>query len=615
VHGTVFSLLAMATFAPQIQDVLVRTIDAAPLDPKLSGEQTEEMLSILADPADVERDQAVGPLSTTMMPSNASGGGGLTGTGAPTATPTLATRGRGSAGGIADGSLPNVKVVSQLSPVAALLPRMPARDLSGGGMIAGNVTHETSSIGEALDQLAREILRHLEQHKLTVVWLFDESGSMRDDQQAIKEKFDRVASELKINLDADRKSAGALNHLIVGFGVSLHYELPKPTTDIDTIGRAIDRLPVDETGIENTMGALQQVISDCSKFITRDRRVLIVLVTDESGDDGGEVEEARQLAVSKHVPVYVIGRQSLFGYDQAHLLYIDPVTKDHYWPAIRRGPETALPETLQWDGLHDRTDEQPSGFAPYELARIVKDSGGIYFLLPSEEGMRVRQREQAYSMKTLKEYVPDYRSRAEYAKLRNASELRRTLAEIIELTKGDNYRRHFPITYPELEKAIVEAAPVAQQRLKVLMAAEARLRALKPLRDREPERRWQAHYDLILAQIVTYQIQAYEYLACLDEMVALANRGALKPTKQPIPGQLSVDWVLDHAKQMKAPKQETEKKVAEATALLEDVIAKHPKTPWADLAQDELNRGFGVGRGEWHYNPQYNERAKLVPKY
>ena len=64
-----------------------------------------------------------------------------------------------------------------------------------------------------------------------------------------------------------------------------------------------------------------------------------------------------------HVPLYVIGRQSLFGYPYAHHRYVDPVTKDVYHPLIRRGPETADLELYQWDGLYDRWDEQPSGFA------------------------------------------------------------------------------------------------------------------------------------------------------------------------------------------------------------------------------------------------------------
>jgi hypothetical protein len=115
----------------------------------------------------------------------------------------------------------------------------------------------------------------------------------------------------------------------------------------------------------------------------------------------------------------------------------------------------------------------------------------------------------------------------------------------------------------------------------------------------------------MLAQVVAYQIQAYEYRAALQELVAKPP----KPSRLPVPGELVVEWVLDHAKEPKAPKNETEKPRAEATKLLKQVIADHPKTPWADLAQDELNRGFSVGRHEWHANPRYAERAKLVPHY
>ena len=67
----------------------------------------------------------------------------------------------------------------------SLLPVAPATDLGGGGKIAGDPLFDVKEIGVALDQLAREILRHLKDHKLTVVWLFDESTSMQDDQKTI----------------------------------------------------------------------------------------------------------------------------------------------------------------------------------------------------------------------------------------------------------------------------------------------------------------------------------------------------------------------------------------------------------------------------------------------
>ena len=83
----------------------------------------------------------------------------------------------------------------------------PATDLGGGGKIAGDPLFDVKEIGVALDQLAREILRHLKDHKLTVVWLFDESTSMQDDQKTILQKFDRVSSELKVNVESNKKNA------------------------------------------------------------------------------------------------------------------------------------------------------------------------------------------------------------------------------------------------------------------------------------------------------------------------------------------------------------------------------------------------------------------------
>ena len=233
--------------------------------------------------------------------------------------------------------------------------------------------------------------------------------------------------------------------------------LEKPRDDIDQIGRAIkhleDRLHrhrEHDAGDPRSRRALRHT------SFRKDRRLLIVLVTDESGDDGADVEEARQALKKYKVPLYVIGRQSLFGYPFAHHRYIDPVTKDVYHPLIRRGPETADLELYQWDGLYDRWDEQPSGFAPYELARLTKDSGGIYFVLPSEEFMRVRQREQAYSITQLKEYLPEYDNRLTYVERRNSSPLRQLMHAIVMEGKDFIYRRDFPIEPAELVKAALE---------------------------------------------------------------------------------------------------------------------------------------------------------------
>ena len=112
--------------------------------------------------------------------------------------------------------------------------------------------------------------------------------------------------------------------------------------------------------------------------------------------------------------------------------------------------------------------------------RLAKDTGGIYFLLPSEETMRISQREKAYSMTTLKEYVPDYTSRAEYSERRQKSELRRTLREIIEETKPDGKSpafksdHHFPTVYEQFVAKAMTEGPRADQRVQEWVQIEKR---------------------------------------------------------------------------------------------------------------------------------------------
>ena len=115
-------------------------------------------------------------------------GGGMivaggVGTGRPSKTPRVRGVGKGR---INEGSsLPGIKIDGLGGSPLTLLPAAPAADLSGGGKIAGDPIFDVKEIGVALDQLAREILRHLKDHKLTVVWLFDESTSMQDDQNRL----------------------------------------------------------------------------------------------------------------------------------------------------------------------------------------------------------------------------------------------------------------------------------------------------------------------------------------------------------------------------------------------------------------------------------------------
>lgn len=611
VHLAIFSALAasISTTAPEAPPV---NFDSA-----LGGaDRAVEETPILDDPLDdraprLEETYDVAPPEASAVAADERpdiGSVVMGGGAAPTATPNV--RPTAARGGAEGGFLSVEGIKGRNISNFAVVPAALGTDVSVSGRIGGDPTFSVSEIGDALNQLTREILRHLDDHKVTVLWLFDESASMRDDQRAIFEKFDRVSSELSRFVPQDKKSAAALNHAIVGFGKGVDVVLEKPTPDVEEVRRAIKRLKVDDSGDENTMQAIRETVAAYSGLASKDRRLLLVLVTDESGDDGDRVEEALELLKKTKTSLYVIGRQAIFGYPFAHHRYVDPVTKDVYHPVIRRGPETADVECFQWDGLYGRWDEQPSGFGPWELARLARESGGIYFLLPSEEFMRISQREKTYTIETLKEYMPEYVSRAAYAERRAESDLRRSLYALVTETTGVSYRRDFPIEPQALREAALEQIPIATERLAALRDIQKRLESLKKHRDREPERRWRAHYDLMLAQTVAFQLKSYEYRALMESLAKKPQ----SPTKQPT-ADVAITFVVDHSTKQLAPESETAKKISDARRLLNDVVAEYPDTPWSDLAKSTLARGFSVVLNQWERSPKYNERNQFVPKY
>lgn len=620
-HLLTLAILTLATFATAPTPEKRAAFDASPYDTKVAP---EEVVDILADPSD-------DPTRSIAASANA---GDLAKADAPSATPVLSDAGKYMRPEdlMVDVVVPKV-AVEFASPVASKI-------LTGQSGFKGDV-QPASEVGEALDQIAREILVQLGRQRVVVAWLFDESESMRDDQQAILAKFDRIMSELDSRVDEttarraevqagndvvdqDTKKRSArrkeraveepLRHAVIGFGEQFDL-MQDPTSDRQKISTAVNQLRTDTTGKENTFAAIAQTLQRFGSLINQEQKLIIVLVTDESADDVENTEEVMSACKRFRVPVFIIGRQAMFGTDRLQYRWVDPQTKDVYWTTIRRGPESAAAETLQWDGLHLRREDQPSGFAPYDLARLSKETGGRFFLLPTAENERVRQIEKAYNYNDIRELSPDYEGRAAYLTRRNNSRLRSTMAQIIQQTSGFGMREDFPINPPETIPALVEASGQARQRLTAVATMEKLLRGLERDRDRDPERRWQANYDLMLAQLVYSQVKLIEYIAFLETWAGQIQAGK-PPVPQNQPGQdRVVSWVLGHGKQRHAPAQLTEERMKEAQSLFNKVVENYPNTPWADLSKDLLARGFSINRGEFARSTIYQDRARQIPNF
>ncbi len=559
-----------------------------------------------------------GSVSGALVASTSGGGGGGGGGGAGG---TGAASGKIDASGQFRDATVNVNIGE---------PGLPGLDQLGTdlgeGLIKGDPTAVAEGYGAALGRITQELLRMLREEKLLVVWLFDESESMKDDQKEIAEQFHKVYEELGIAMERDTKTKAdkeILLSVVESFGESLHAITPKPTADIGEIRSAINKIQLDKTGKENTFTALLKVLEQYKSMANKThRKLVIIVVTDESGDDGqGPLADQviERAGKSGHpAPIYVLGREAVFGFPKARMRWVDPKYGLDHWLEIDRGPETAEPEALQFDGLHVRWDAFPSGFAPYDQARVTKETGGIFFVLPHEEENLVGQAaidKRKFAFLDMKEYTPELVSRRKYEEMRAKSKLRSAVWDVVKLLNpfqdGElNIQEHWYRTdFARFKPAADESFKRALRAMNLLNEAVQRLEKVKPLRDKEDSQRWRANYDLVYAQCLAYRVRLFQFLLQTD---AFLNN--FPQPKNPESNMWNIVRVHDmqaptdrQIKLTKVDMTELKTQLEMAKSQYEFVKRTHPGTPWAHRAEWELMHGFGMKFVDVFRDPRYDK--------
>lgn len=540
---------------------------------------------------------------------------GVTGTGG-TAGPVVAQQKLDDAPSLKE---PDVKVNIGAMTVPGM--NIISQDL-GTGQVSGETGRVVEGYGAALGQMTQELVRLMRESKVLVVWLFDESDSMKDDQKEIRERFYKVYEELGLVQKDDAKlkvSDEILLTSVMSFGKGIAEHTAKPTSNSDEIKKAIDKIQIDESGLENTCAAITAAVGKYQQFASRQKRKLVlIVVSDESGDDGEHVEETIQRCKSADAPVYVMGHYSVFGYPLARIRWVDPKFGLTHWLEIKRGPETPFAECLQFDGLHTRWDVFSSGFGPYEQVRIAKQTGGIFFMLPGNEDNLAGAgsfEQRKYELLDMKEYLPDLSSRLEYAKARDTSKFRDAQWKVIVtlnpfLDKELNMQEHrYSIDPAVFAKQGEETFKKAVRAMGLLNEATKVLDSVRKLRDKEPSERWRANYDLMHAQCLAYRVRLFQLLLSLDQHQK--NKPKPKDEKNNYwdihrtPQLLEPD--KEQIKLTKVDVEELKQQNETARAEFQAVIENHPRTPYARRAQWELQYGFGMKFAEVYWNPQYDD--------
>lgn len=475
---------------------------------------------------------------------------------------------------------------------------------------------------QAMDRITQEVMWKMDRGPVLVIWAFDQSESMKDDQQEIRERIDNVYDQLGL---VTRERRDWLTTSIVSYGAGYLTHTRPPTSDVDQIRSAIAAVPEDRSGRELMCQAVVQAISQHKEYASSTRhQMVLILVTDESGEREDNVqylEPAIAEAKAARCTIYVLGREAVFGYPLAYMRWEHPQTREIHWLPVDRGPETAFVEQLQTDGFRRRHDAFPSGFGPYEQCRMARETGGVFFMLPSLESSLVRGEKRIYELEIMRPYRPDLHARNELLRDRDRYPLRSIIWQCIydldplqrpELASQLEMRVHFSPTFEQFAREARREQAKARDYLVYLGRVQKALERGAHLREQEADPRWQANYDLIYAQLVAYQARMWEYNAALE---AFVKKPPAVPLAKP-PDLRLVHWNVTVRAQTLT--KESRPYIERASELFRIVMDNHPGTPWAGRAHGELQRGFGVD-----FVPEYrrpspwsgpSDQLKPIPK-
>jgi hypothetical protein len=487
----------------------------------------------------------------------------------------------------------------------------------------GKVGQGTEGASGAVDRITFEILRSLEERPTLVVWLFDKSGSLHRQRQEIRDRFDRIYTELGIaessGAKAFRRNQNEIPLLtsLIGFGSDVTLYTEEPTDSLEEIKSIVDNITVDSSGEEKVFSAIASA-ADKYQSLRRSRgshgpqrNVLFIVVTDERGDDPNLLESSISACRKSGIPVYVIGVPAPFGREHSLVKYVDPDPKydqSPQWAQVDQGPETFLPERVQV-GFTGNFDEEPvldSGFGPYALTRLCYETGGIYFNVhPNRKVDRKVNRGEISAFASemdyffdpvaMSRYRPDYLSPQDYVTMVKASPLRQALVTAAQMKPAAGLsrpqtrfiRREEAQLVGDLTRAQQDAAKLEPMLVRMAQTLEPGLSS----RQSEDSPRWKAGFDLAMGRVLAQKVRTETYNA----MLAQAKRGMpfTKPTNN--------TWVLVPSDEISVgSKWETE--AEQARTLLKGVAQEHAGTPWALLASAELRVPIG-----WTWKEEFTD--------
>jgi hypothetical protein len=308
--------------------------------------------------------------------------------------------------------------------------------------------------------------------------------------------------------------------------------------------------------------------------------------------------------------VYVVGNPAPFGKSTTQFKFVefDPkYDQTEKWVEINQGPESLYDTVLDINSLPIDNETLDSGFGPFALSKLCLDTGGLYFSVHPNRGNTKVDKKQIsplssyisrfFDHEIMVKYKPDYRSYGLQNKEAQSHSAKRALLQASSIPlniSGEQTLRFkafdegtFVNELNMAQRFSAKLEPKINQIYSALLSGESSYDTL--------EDRWKVSYALAMGRILSTKCRIESYNLVLAE----AKTGLKKQNPK------SNIWVLMPSKDFDLNNSLLKKCYEGSQRYLKFVTDNYPNTPWALIANEELNTPISY---KWH--EEYQEPPK-----
>jgi rRNA processing protein Gar1 len=470
----------------------------------------------------------------------------------------------------------------------------------GGSSFSGSATIESRaglSGAKIVERITSLLKDSVDYGPTLAVWVIDESKSASGLVQSVNGMLKKPYAALKSESDSQKFLTA-----VCTFGGQVKFPVDTPSPDPTSLATAMGAMKADESGKEMLFTAVGEALKKYTHFRTKERReVMFFIITDEAGDDQSNVDALLDEPRRYGIPMYVIGVPAPFGRTAALDSSMESATNKN---AIRQGPESRHGEHVElgfWGGMNDFR-MMDSGFGPFALERLCRATSGSYIAIrPQTAGYSFAGAALAEwpssgvwqpDPDVMQKYAPDYVSEVEYQKLLQSNAAYKALHETAKLSAVE-FTQLPQVTFVKRSEPQLAADLARAQQLAAKLEPGVN-RLYEAIQKGERDRpkvtspRWQAAFDVAMGRAAAAKARVDGYNA----MLAALKRG------KKFESDSSNTWRLATAE--KTESSSALRKLGEkATMYLKRVVDEHPGTPWAKLAERELQAPVG-----WQWTEQ-----------